>query len=222
MGDATRGPDVTDQEILAVFANSDDQRLTTREAVAELPIPEENLIDRLEDLYERGLLARDDEVEPGERWRLTSDGEDAIDVSDDEVESQIEAQASKTTGTETTPREVETSESPPPDPQEDTLGPLHESVVDAIELFEPPGDVEETEPRRDALRYAYDYVRRSERAERGDLVSDVFPDASGAYEEPEQWWEELIRPGLGTLPGVESSGDGEAWRFTGVEGEGQR
>lgn len=208
MGDATRGPEVTDQEILSVFANADDRRLRTEEALDELPIPEEDLIDRLEDLSERDLLVRDDEVEPGERWRVTSDGLDEVTIPDDEVETEIEAQATKTTGVEAATRDEETPATPPPDPGTDRLEPVEEPVADAIRLFDPPGGPEETEPRRDALRLAYDYLRSSGRANRAEFESDVYPDAAGGYDDPAEWWEQVIRPGLETLPGVEAPGGG--------------
>lgn len=49
MADEHHGPDVSDQEILAVFANRDDQRLKSREVADDLPLAVEDLSDRLED-----------------------------------------------------------------------------------------------------------------------------------------------------------------------------
>lgn len=220
MGDADRGPAVSDQEILAVFANAD-ERLRMREVADELPITDETLSDRLDDLYERGLVATDDDVS-GERWYLAPGARDEITIPDEEVETDVEAQATKTTGVETSTRDEESPETPPPDPQADTMGPIYESATDTIEAFDPPGTADEKERRREALRQAYAYLRNSGRADREDLTSDVFPEASGGYDDSRMWWEQVIKPGLETLPGVVSPDEDGEWRFTEDEDEAAR
>lgn len=215
MSDADRGPDVTDREILSVFANADERRLQVKDVADELPLPIEILSDRLDDLYERGLLVRDDDG-PGVRWHLAPDVDEELTIPEEEVETEVEAQASKTTGAETSPREEETPETPPPDPQEGPTEPPHDPAPDEIEAFDPPGTAEERDLRRGALRRAYVYLRKRGTARREDFEDDVFPQAPGAYDSPDEgWWEDVVRPGLDTLPDVATpEGDGE-WRFTG-------
>lgn len=220
MGDADRGAAVSDQEILAVLANAD-ERLRMREVADELPIGDETLSDRLDDLYERGVVATEDDVS-GERWYLAPGARDEVTIPDEEVETDVEAQATKTTGVEASPRDEETPETPPPDPQEDPTGPIDESAADAIEAFDPPGTADEKERRREALRQAYAYLRDRGRADRKDIASDVFPEASGGYDDSRIWWEQVVRPGLETLPGVESQGEDGEWRFAEGEDEAPR
>lgn len=61
MGDPDREPRVSDEEILSVFARSDETDLIAAEVADELPIHHDTLNDRLDDLYERGLLESEDE-----------------------------------------------------------------------------------------------------------------------------------------------------------------
>lgn len=203
-----------------MLANAD-ERLRIREVADELPIGDETLSDRLDDLYERGLVATEDDVS-GERWYLDPSARDEVTIPDEEVETDVEAQATKTTGVEASERDAETPETPPPDPQEDTMGPIYESATDTIEAFDPPGTTDEKERRREALRRAYAYLRDSGSADREDLTSDVFPEASGGYDQPRAWWEQVVRPGLETLPGVVPPGENGEWRFTEDEGEAPR
>lgn len=228
MGDADRGPTVTDREILAVFANVDRDALQADDVAAELPIPVETVSDRLADLSERGLLDPAGEDLPGERWRLAPDVDEDATAPDETVETDVEAQASKVTGTETAPRDLETAETPPPDPQEERGEPLHRPAPDPLQAFDPPGTPEEKDRRRGALRRAYAYLRKRGTATRADLETDVYPGAPGGYDDPGEWWAEVVRPGFDALPDVEPAGDtedaevdedGEAWRFTGEQPE---
>lgn len=52
-----RPPKVRDEDILAVFLERDDRVLWTGEVADELPIRQDSLSTRLNDLEERGLLA---------------------------------------------------------------------------------------------------------------------------------------------------------------------
>lgn len=213
--DGASGPDVSDREIVTVLAETDEPWLRAADVTDDLPIDAERLRDRLDDLHERGLVERADDL-PGEQWR-PAEGVDAT-VPESEVETDTEAQAT-VTGTETPAQEIETPESPPPEPQESVPGEPYRPPEDAFEAFDPPGTPEQTAQRREALRQAYAYLRERERASRDDLVSAVFPEARGAYEQPDDgWWEEVVRPGLAQLPDVESD-DGDEWRYTGA-GEG--
>lgn len=215
MGHPDRGPTVTDDEILSVVANHDEERLRPGEIADDLPIPEHVLRERLDDLYERDLVDVSEDDVAGEQWRLTDDGRDLAQVPEEEVETDVEAQATKTTGTETTPLEDETPESPPPDPGTDPAGPLPDSPTEEIEAFVGAETPEVEQQRREALRAVYAYLRRHGPATRDDLETDVFSSERGGYQRPEDWWDDLVRPGLDTLPGVTRQETEDAWRFTG-------
>jgi hypothetical protein len=142
--------------------------------------------------------------------------DDELTIPEEEVETEVEAQASKTTGAETSPREEETPETPPPDPQEGPTEPPHDPAPDGIEAFDPSGTAEERDLRRGALRRAYVYLRKRRTARREDFEDDVFPQAPGAYDGPDEgWWEDVVCPGLDTLPNVATSERDGKWRFTG-------
>ncbi len=221
MGDADRGPRVTDREILAVFAETDVDVLHDEDVAEELPVSNELLVDRLDDLEGQGLVETADEDLPGERWRLTAAGERAADLPEPEVETDVEAQAAKTTDAATSTREEETPESPPPDPQEGEGGPRAgpsaplASEVAGLEGFDPPGDPRQKERRRGLVRRAYAYLRKQGAATREEFVADVYATTPADYDDPEDWWEEVVRPGLETLPTVER--DGDEWRFAGED-----
>lgn len=97
----------------------------------------------------------------------------------------------------------------------DPLGDLPDSPSEEIEAFAGAETPAVEDRRREALRAVYAYLRRHEQATRDDLEADVFPEASGAYQRPEDWWNDLVRPGLETLPGVTSGESGDAWRVAG-------
>lgn len=76
-GTAGRRPDVSNEEILAVFDRTKDPVVTTAEIAAELPIGKQATLDRLEDIHDEGELARKS-VGPGSQvwWRpIEIDGE---------------------------------------------------------------------------------------------------------------------------------------------------
>lgn len=222
MDDAGGNSDVDDPEILAVLANADEPWLRTGEIADDLPIADERLADRLDDLRERGLVDRDGDDLPGERWRLTPGAADRASIPESAVETDVEAQAARATGTETPAREAETSASPPPEPQSTVPGEPYRPPADEIEAFDPPGTPEQKERRREALRRAHAFLRDRGHATRAEFESAVFPEARGAYERPDDgWWERVVRPGLARLPDVEpvdDSGDGDGgdeWRYAG-------
>lgn len=215
MSDADRGPDVSNREIVAVFERMDERRLRPKEVADELPISLDRLSDRLDDLHEQGVLVRDDEGLPTARWRLGPQADD-VSISDESVETDTEAQASKVAGTESPPRAEETPETPPPDPGTDDPYGTDVPAAYEIDAFEPPGTPEERDLRREALRRAYAYLRQRDEARRQEFESDVFPEVSAGYESADDgWWEQVIRPGLGSLSDVTSSDEGNRWRFTG-------
>ncbi|PSP75645.1 hypothetical protein BRC81_14760 [Halobacteriales archaeon QS_1_68_20] len=221
MGDADRGPRVTDREILAVFAEMDGNVLHDEDVADELPLSNELLVDRLDDLEERGLVETADEDVPGERWRLTAAGQRAADLPEPEVETDVEAQAAKTTDSATATREEETPESPPPDPQEGEGSPPGDpsaqlpSEVPGLEAFDPPGDTRQKERRRGLVRRAYAYLREQGAATRENFVADVYSTTPADYEDPDDRWEQVVGPGLETLPTVEK--DGDVRRFAGAD-----
>lgn len=49
----------------------------------------------------------------------------------------------------------------------------------------------------------------------------VYPDHDGGYGSPGAWWDDLVRPALASLPGVErADGDRERWRYRPRDGVG--
>ncbi len=213
MGDPDREPRVSDEEILSVFARSDETDLLAIEVADELPIHHDTLNDRLDDLYERGLLESEDESR-GTVWRLASGRNDPT-IPESEVETDVEAQTAAVTGPETTPRQEEDPTGSPQAPTEEPRGPetTDEPTVDATETFDPPGTPAEQERKREALRAAYTYLQKRKIADRADFETDVFPVHPGAYEEPDAWWQEVISPGLEAVSDVEARDD--EWRFVG-------
>lgn len=210
--DANDEPRVHDEEILAVFARREDSGLQALEVADELPLERDVLEDRLDDLYERGLLDTED-VSRGTLWRLAPEGEEHL-PPDGEVETDVEAQAAATTGPETTARQQETPSANPQPPTEEPLGDADEPDVDAIAAFDPPGTSEQQDRRRGVVRAAYSYLRKRGSAEREDFEADVYPERPGGYESASgEWWTAVVRPGLDALPDVEAE-DGE-WRFVG-------
>lgn len=205
MSDSDRGPNVDPDDVLTVFAEMDGP-LYVWEVADQLPVTEDDLALQLDDMEERGLVESDDDFAPGQVWRL-SEGVDA-EPDDEETVTETEAQAVGT-GAETGERDVETVDSPPAGPQEEDVL-EYEPPTSAIQAFDPPGTPDQAELRREALRHAYAYVRDRGQAGREQLVEDVFPEAQGAYESPEDgWWSEVVEPGLASIPGVERAGDEE-------------
>lgn len=214
MGD-TPDAEVDDREILAAFANTDERYVRPADAAESLPASSDALRDRFEELAGRGLLVRDEEREPATAWRLADDAAEALDVPADEVVTDVEAQAERVVESASSPHDLETVESQPPEPGAGVPGRPYEAPDDAIEAFDPPGNPDQTEQRRRALRRAAAFVRQRGEATRAELVDEVFPEEPGAYEDPDDgWWEEVVRPGLDRLPDVEPTADGETWRFT--------
>lgn len=211
MSDADRGPRLSDEEILSVFAEFEDEQLQAGQIADDLPIEEDRLRERLDELEELDLLRRDDEDLPGEQWRLTEDGRERAQVPEDEIESTVEAQATKTTGSEAPPLREETPESPPPDPDDDPFGSMPSSPEGEVEAFVAAETPDVEQRRREAIRRVYEYLRQHGPATRADLEADVFPDATGTYERSDTWWDELVRPGLGTIPAVDRLPNGDAW-----------
>lgn len=64
---AGRGPDVTDEEILEVFSDSDERLLTTSAISEQLPIKQDATYLRLKDLEDAGLI-HGKEVGSGYVW----------------------------------------------------------------------------------------------------------------------------------------------------------
>lgn len=215
MGD-DRDPDVSAREVLVTFANSDRRYLRPVDAAETLSASADVLRDRFEELAVRGLLDTDEEHEPGVAWRLADDAPDEIEILDDEVVTDVEAQAERVVGSETLPHDQETVEEQPPGPQETVPGRPYEAADDAIESFDPPGTPDQAAQRRRALRRAYEFLRGRGSGSREEIVDEVFPEEPGAYEGPDDgWWTRVVRPGLEQLPDVESVDDGKEWRYTG-------
>ncbi|UPM44657.1 hypothetical protein [Halocatena salina] len=214
MGDPNREPQVSDEEILSVFARSGDRNLLVTDVADELPIHHTVLNDRLDDLYERGLLTSE-ERSRGTVWTLASEVEDDLLISESEVETDVEAQATAATGSETTPRQEENPTESLQAPAEEPRGPeiTDEPTIEEIETFDPPGSSTDRERNREALRAAYLYLQKRSSAKRDDFETDVFPEYPATYEDPDDWWQEVISPGLEAVSDVETQDD--EWRFVG-------
>lgn len=214
MGDPDREPRVSDEEILSVFARGEDAAMLSLEVADELPIRHTVLNDRLNDLYERGLLEREEESR-GTVWSLVPDTADDFVISESEVETDVEAQTAAATGPDTPPQQEEDPTESQQAPTEEPRGPeaTDEPTTAAIEAFDPPGSSADQERRREALRAAYTYLRKRTTADREDFETDVYPEHPGAYEAPNDWWEEVIEPGLDAVSDVETHD--EEWRFVG-------
>lgn len=216
MDDANADPEVSDEEILVVLDETDESWLRVEDIAEELPTDADRLQDRLDDLYNRELLDRDTDDPRGEQWQLTQEGRERATVPESEVETDVEAQAAKTTGVESPTTDEETPDTPPEDPQETVPGKPHRRADDAIEAFDPPGTPIQKDERRTALRQAHEYLRERGSVTREEFTSEVFPDAQGAYDAPDAgWWDDVIRPGLEQLPTVERADDG--WRYIGTD-----
>ena len=205
---------VTDEQLLAVIARSDADAVLDRDVADEVPLPIEDVADRLESLYERGDLELVEEDTRGRTWRLT-DAVDREDLpSESETVTDVEGQTTGRDETEAPPDRAETA--PSPETRPDEPAPISDDVADAVDAIDLPGSPEEAERRRESLRTAYLYLRKRGRADRDDFAADVHPEAPGDYADPsEGWWEDVIKPGLETLPDVEYDEDADAWVFTG-------
>lgn len=205
-------PPVSDEEILAVFAATDDRHLRPPDVADELPYATEELRDRIDDLDERGLLV-DEDRQSGTAYRLADDALERVDLPDDVV-TDVEAQAERVTGTESTTRDLETPASQPDPPQSDTPGVPDEFPTTEIESLDLPGAAGRRDERLAAIRRAYEYLRADGTATPADLKSTVYPEATAGYDDPDSgWFEEAVRPAFERLPEIER--DGEEWRFVG-------
>lgn len=81
MSEPGRTPEVTDEEILAVFRESDEPVLTAGEVAARLPIGRRGVHDRLVDLHDRGVLGRKN-VGPRTVWWLPDPRKDPSDAAE--------------------------------------------------------------------------------------------------------------------------------------------
>ncbi|WP_224270161.1 hypothetical protein [Haloprofundus salinisoli] len=222
MADADREPNVSDEEILAVFARTDDSALLPEEVADELPITADRIGDQVDDLYERGLLDTGDDPR-GEAYTLTEAGASQAADAESSVETDVEAQASTTSSDAVPPAMQNDPSETPQAPSQEPLGDAYDlagDVADAIDAFEPPGSQEQKRRRREALRAAYGYLRRRGRVSREAFERDVFPEHTAGYGSPEEgWWESVVRPGLSGVPDVEAPDDPDAsdgeWRVVG-------
>lgn len=194
--------DVGEEAILTVFARRDEDRLRPPEVAEDLPAPVEDLRDDIENLSEQGLLVRDADRQSGTTYSLTPEGQERADVPESELATDVEAQATAT-GTQSTPRDQETAATPPAEPGESESNPPYEVPESDVEAFDPPGTPAEQTRRRSALRAAYKYLRDRGSADRADFVEDVYDRAPAGYDDPDDWWNEVVEPGLGHLDGAE-------------------
>ena len=92
------------------------------------------------------------------------------------------------------------------------------SVEAAVSSFEGTASAATLKERqRMALYAAYRYLRDRGTARGETIVRDVYPDYPAGYADAQQWWEELLRPGLQRLPGVMYRQTDETWQHTDEE-----
>lgn len=215
MGPSDREPAVSDEAILTVFVEREESELAAREVAEELPIALDILNDRLDDLYERGLLDSED-VPRGTVWSIEPDtADDLSPLSDAEIETTVETQA-ESADLETSPRRTDARGPGVEMPEDEPIGDADEPTTDPIDAMDLPGTPDQQAERREALRAAYHYLRDGINARKDDVTTDVFPDHPAGYDDPDDgWWQQVVRPGLVALPDVERQDD--EWRFVGDE-----
>jgi hypothetical protein len=212
MGASDREPTVSDEEILWVFVQYDDAGLEAREVAEELPIERDSLNDRLDDLYERGLLDSN-ETSRGTVWSIEPDAADDLSLSD--VETAVEAQA-ENADLETSLHRRDARSAGVEMPEDEPIGDAEEPTTDHIAAIDLPGPPDQQERRREALRAAYRYLQDGANATKDDITGEVFADHPAGYDDPDDgWWQQVVRPGLVALSDIEQQGD--EWRFVGSE-----
>ncbi|WP_224332824.1 hypothetical protein [Haloprofundus halobius] len=219
MTDADREPNVSDEEILAVFARTDASALLSEDVADELPTTNDRIGDRVDDLYEQGLLDLGDDPR-GEAYTLTEAGASRAPPDESTVETDVEAQAATTSSDAVPPAMQNDPSETPQSPSQEPLGDaydLTDDVADAIDAFEPPGSSDQRRRRHEALRAAYGYLRRRGHVSREAFERDVFPEHAAGYDSPDDgWWDAVVEPGLSGLPDVEApGGPDDEWRVVG-------
>jgi len=100
------------------------------------------------------------------------------------------------------------------DPRREIPGLVEKEIV----AFDPPGDGDLQERRRDAIRAAYRHLREHGTATRSDFL-EVYDQEPAGYDSASpkgSWWRRVVRPGLQHLPDVEEpTSGGSKWRYTG-------
>jgi predicted transcriptional regulator len=76
-----RKPTVSDSEILAIFADSEDPVLSAPEVAENVSIGSQGTYQRLKELHDRGLLATK-KVGQGRAWWLTPEGRTFLEETD--------------------------------------------------------------------------------------------------------------------------------------------
>lgn len=87
------------------------------------------------------------------------------------------------------------------------------AVERALDSFDLRADAEV------AVRNAFTFLRERERASPEELTEGVFSEAAAGYDDPDDWWDELVRDRLLALPGVTSPARGDYLRFDGADVE---
>lgn len=67
---------------------------------------------------------------------------------------------------------------------------------------------------RRAVRRVFDLLVELESVSATEAKEQVYPEYSAGYGSPDAWWDDGVRPALGSLPGVEQvDGEQERWRY---------
>lgn len=66
-----------------------------------------------------------------------------------------------------------------------------------------------------AVRNAFSFLQKWDEATASEIKDGVFSEKSAGMDDPDEWWDDLIRDALASLPGVEPPENGGRWRYEG-------
>lgn len=69
----------------------------------------------------------------------------------------------------------------------------------------------------DAVRHAFTFLRYWGRVTKAEIIDAIYSEATAGRQTSEQWWNEVVREPLATLPDVKRpTTEDEPWRYTGM------
>lgn len=98
------------------------------------------------------------------------------------------------------------------------------STPDIDERIDTPAEIEQAigecdlrTDEADAVRHVFAFLQYWGRVTETEILDAVYSEAPAGRDTPQQWWDEVVREPLASLPGVEQPSDeGEAWRYAGT------
>lgn len=196
---------MSDDELISVFADTDDPVLTASEIADQVAIGKRAVLNRLDALHEQGTVESKEVGARARVWWTQSTTPDKLTPSSipnegrEQNDIAVTRSSAATVGTNGERQEKVA--------QDDTI----ETALDSAEI---PGTEQQQERRRETLRAAYGYLREQGSARKSDFANDVYPDYTGGYSQPGgAWWRKVIRPNLDVFPGVVKPSGGGAWEY---------